>query len=285
MDDLSACTSTARSCSTTGSTSTTVTVTSRGPCRGRRDRLRDLEAHPRAVPLPPALDLGRPWLAQGEDEILGDDFVPTTERPIWIWRSHRHRSVGADLAHPCPGRTLYAVGWPRPSFADLEIEAVPPGSGRGEGRGGRGGVVFWQDPGNHLVVYPWLDDYPGHDGSSGSAFLMSRDHEDMFDAVWSNLGREIHWGRPYRRRVACAGVRLLAWINDQQVSHREITDIDPGATGSRSGGCGSAPTGSGAMIPAHASTASSPGPEPASAAAREATPCLRAGDRVRPRVR
>jgi LmbE family N-acetylglucosaminyl deacetylase len=222
---------------------------------GGSTRLRDLEAHPRAVPLPPAVDLGAPWLPRADTEAVRDDFAeaalvdaeptdlagtPTSDgRARWervlgtgrfLRRPRGGVDVDADLSRPCPGRTLYTVEWADPAFAELEIEAVPPGEGRGDGHAGRAGVVFWQDADNHLVVNPWLDDYPGHDGSSVSAFLMAGGAEDMYDAVWSNVGREVHWGRPYRLRVAFDGVRFLARINDQPVLYRAITDIDPAAS-------------------------------------------------------
>jgi LmbE family N-acetylglucosaminyl deacetylase len=209
---------------------------------------RNLEVHPRTVPLPEALDVGRPWLPDTSVERLRDDFnageVDLADTPTSGGRRRWERTLGegrflrqpkggvrvdATVEQPCPGRTLYTVEWDEPTFAELAIEAVPPGRGRGEGHAGRGGVVFWQDAENHLVINPWLDDDPGHDGSSVSAFLRARGREDMYEAVWANVGREVHWGAPYRLRVAFDGQQFLAWINDQPVLYRRITDIDPAA--------------------------------------------------------
>jgi hypothetical protein len=212
--------------------------------------LRDLEVHPRRVPLPTDLQMGQPWLPapsvvrvrdafaahSGSSDLAGtatSDGGPAWERSLGTGEFVRERTGGvrvdASIEQPCPGRTLYTVEWDEPGFAEIEIDAVPPGSGRGEGHAGRGGVVFWQDAQNHLVINPWLDDYPGHDGSSVSAFLMARGREDMYEAVWSNVGREVHWGQSYRLRVAFDGAQFLAWINDQPVLYRRITDIDPRA--------------------------------------------------------
>jgi hypothetical protein len=210
--------------------------------------VRNLEVHPRAIPLPEVLDVGRPWLPDASIERLRDDFsagageladTPTSdgrgrwERTLGDGRFLREPGGGvrvdATVEQPCPGRALYTVEWDEPTFAELAIEAVPPGRGRGEGHAGRGGVVFWQDAENHLVINPWLDDDPGHDGSSVSAFLRARGREDMYEAVWANVGREVHWGAPYRLRVAFDGQQFLAWINDQPVLYRQITDIDPSA--------------------------------------------------------
>jgi hypothetical protein len=77
------------------------------------------------------------------------------------------------------------------------------------------------------VINPWIDDYEHHDGSSISSFLMSRGHEDMYDAVWSNVGRDVRWGEPYRLRVAFDGLQYLAWLGDEPVLYRRVTDIDP----------------------------------------------------------
>ena len=208
-------------------------------------RLVDLEAHPREVDPPGGVDLGRLWAPLGGASTITDDFIGQegdlagTASASGDVRWHRRLGQGrflrtgdglrvdASVARPCPGRTLYTVRWDRPDFAEIEVEAVPPGSGRGEGENGRAGLVFWQDGGNYLVVNPWIDDYEHHDGSSISSFLTSRGHEDMYDAVWSNVGRNVRWGEPYRLRVAFDGARYLAWLGDEPVLFRSVTDIDP----------------------------------------------------------
>ena len=51
---------------------------------------------------------------------------------------------------------------------------TPPGTGRGEGHNGRGGLVLFQDPDTYVIVNVWLDDAPDHDGIAISMFFRSR---------------------------------------------------------------------------------------------------------------
>ncbi len=79
-----------------------------------------------------------------------------------------------------------------------------PGTGRGEGHGGRCGVVFWQDPDNYLVVNLFVDDV--FDGASISTFYHLGGNEDMYDAVWTLVrgvvhGRALHPAHGLRRRA------------------------------------------------------------------------------------
>lgn len=131
--------------------------------------------------------------------------------------------VRADRDAPNPGRTLYGVPWDG-SAAEVSVTVTPPGSERGQGHNGRGGVTFWQDPDNYLVVNTFLDD--GQLGVSISAFLRTAGHEAMYDwdAVWSNVGRRIHWGAPFRLRVAFDGRQFLCRVGDEPVLYRQLTD-------------------------------------------------------------
>lgn len=212
-------------------------------------RVADLEAHPDQVTIPLVDRLALPTLPPPAGRVVvADDFSgpagelegrsPASGGGPWRRRYGLGRFlvadsggllVDADRTRPCPGRTLYTVPWGDERVAEIEIEAVPPGSRRGEGENGRGGLVFWQDPDNLLIVNPWVDDYEGHDGSSISSFLRTDGHEDMYDAVWTNVGRAVRWGEPYRLRVAFDGIRYLAWLNDEPVLYRAVTDIHPAA--------------------------------------------------------
>src|SRR5690606_8205248 len=49
--------------------------------------------------------------------------------------------------------------------------------------------------------------------------------EDIYDAVWTNVGRRIQWGTPYRLRVSCDGDRLTAYLDDRAVLHRALSDV------------------------------------------------------------
>jgi hypothetical protein len=117
------------------------------------------------------------------------------------------------------------VAWPDPHFADLEVTMVPPG--RGEGEAGRGGLAFWQDAGTYVVLNLWLDDWEGHDGPSISLFFSADGHERLYDAVWTNVGPRVTWGRPFTLRASCDGRRLLAWLDGEPVLARALRDIHP----------------------------------------------------------
>ena len=195
--------------------------------------------------MPASLDLGPLWEPKAGSALITEDFTgqpgelatttTTTGGLTWNRRSGLGRflreglsmRVDATIGRPCPGRTLYTLPWADPTFAELEIEAIPPGTARGQGAAGRGGLVFWQDPENYLVINLWIDDSEHHDGVAISCFLVARGREDMFDAVWSNLGRRVLWGQPYRLRAAFDGQQWMAWLDDEPVMYREVTDIDP----------------------------------------------------------
>ncbi len=226
---------------------------------GTTVRVRDFEAHPRSMPIPPALDLGALWARRGTRPQMVEEFAgspadlagdaspgppadlagaATPAQRRWrralgsgvIERTGQGDArVRATRQQPNPGRTAYVVDWHDPTFADVEVEITPPGSARGQGENGRGGIVLWQDEDNYLIVNTWLDDLPRHDGSSVSAFLMAHGSEDMYDAVWSNVGRAVTWGERYRLRVSCDGERFLVWLNDEPVLYRALADIRPDA--------------------------------------------------------
>jgi hypothetical protein len=86
-------------------------------------------------------------------------------------------------------------------------------------------VVFWQDDDNAVIVSTWLDDH--YDGTSMSSFFRLGGYEDLYDAIWTNLGRRISWGRPYRLRVAFDGMIYAAYVDDELVLYRSLTDVHP----------------------------------------------------------
>ena len=67
--------------------------------------------------------------------------------------------VNASVEHPNQGRTAYTVAWDNPSFADVSVTIFPPGKKRGRGEKGRGGLIFWQDKDNYIIINTWLDDF------------------------------------------------------------------------------------------------------------------------------
>ena len=209
-------------------------------------RLREFEAHPRVVPIPPALDVGTvpmPMAAGPVGELVVDGFdgpagdlaadripsgAPTWVRVLGIGVMERtgdgQARVRADRSKPNPGRTVYAVRWDDPTFADLAVTVVPPGTARTEGHQARGGIAMWQDAENHLVINNFMDDVSV--GVSISAFLRVFGHEQMYDydATWSNVGDRIRHGVPYRLRVVFDGERFVVYVDGEMVLYRALTD-------------------------------------------------------------
>jgi len=206
---------------------------------------RRLEAHPREVPIPPALDMGSPWMGAGGAVVLRDTFAgaagdlagraPTQGGGRWrrdlgegvidVTGSGAARVRGSP-ERPNPGRTIYTVDWIDPSFADLEVELTPPGTGRGQKHRSRTGLVFWQDPGNYVLISLWLDD--SELPASISSFFCLRGFEDIYDAVWSCIGvHRAPWGAPMKLRIVFDSGRYLVRVNGEPVLYRALTDVYP----------------------------------------------------------
>lgn len=205
---------------------------------------RCFEAHPRSVPLPEALDLGSPWMVEGKELVVRDNFAgspqdlagKTTSIGNKVW----HRDIGkgkieisgnntakvkADRQHPNPDRTAYTIDWDYPNLADVEVEIIPPGIERGKGDKGRGGIIFYQDEDNYIIINTWLDD--SYEGESISSFFRVDGFEEIYDAVWANIGQTIAFGQPYTLRVVFDGTNYTVWVNNQPVLYRALTDIYP----------------------------------------------------------
>ncbi len=209
-------------------------------------RVRRLEAHPRQVPVPAALGLGAPWQDQGTVVVARDHFEGPAGALDEVGRPHGlgwQRSlgtgrlelsgagslrVGADRARPNPDRTAYTVAWAHPDLADVEVAVLPPGTARSQGHGSRGGLVLWQDEANYLVVNVWLDDSPHHDGSAVSFFFHSAGHERMADALWTNVGRQVTWGRRITLRLISDGDHVTVLLDGAAVLQRRLSDVHPG---------------------------------------------------------
>ena len=205
--------------------------------------LQNFEAHPRTVTLP-SLELGSPWWRQGNTILLQDDFHAwqgdlsgkTTLIGDQIWqktigkgaieiRQSGLAKVKANVQQPNPGRTAYTVAWDNHHFADLEVTIFPPGTKRGQGEKGRGGLILWQDEDNYIIINTWLDDF--YEGESISCFFRIAGFEEVFDAVWSNIGKAIAFGQPYSLRVVFDGNNYVVRVNEQTVLYRALTDIYP----------------------------------------------------------
>jgi hypothetical protein len=213
-------------------------------------RARHLEAHPRSVD--PELRSGLVHLPVpvGDTVRIRDDFdYPPGDLDgrspgpglswsrvagkgiIEVGDHNRTAEVRANAQSPNPERTLYLLPWsgigdPGPNasaVADLEVDITPPGTARNQGQRGRAGIVFWQDPDHYIIVSNWLDDvYPG---ASLSLFSRLGPFEDVFRAVWSNVGQRIDWGVTHRLRVSFDGATIAAWIDGETVLYRTISDV------------------------------------------------------------
>jgi hypothetical protein len=206
--------------------------------------LRAFEAHPRSVYLPRELDVGSPWILEGQQIVVQDNFEgiasdlagKTTNIGSQIWRKdlgtgvielmgNGTARVRANSKQPNPDRTAYNVPWNNSNFADVQLNIVPPGTERGQKEKGRAGIIFWQDANNYITVSTWLDDW--YSGSSISSFFYLKGFEELYDAVWTNVGSRIYWGIPYILRVVFDGMNYTAFVNDEPVLYRALTDVYP----------------------------------------------------------
>ncbi len=209
---------------------------------------RSFEAHPRTVPIPNALDLGSPWIKEGKEALVMDNFQGETQelagktssfggkvwekemgRGIIELTGHGSAKVRANLQNPNPDRTAYTVAWDNPNFADVQVDITPPGTQRGQGEEGRGGLIFWQDPGNYIIINNWLNNNYG--GASVSSFFTINGFEDLYDAVWTNIGSRISWGITHTFRVVFDGMNYTVLINNEPVLYRKLTDVYPNTKG------------------------------------------------------
>ena len=209
--------------------------------------LRRFEAHPRAVQIPRQLDLGTPWSKNGVQTLVEDEFAgaPATDLAGCVtptggrtWR--REMGLGkfetsgdgaarvvATLERPNPLRTAYGVAWDRPEFADVQVDITPPGTARHQGHRGRGGILFWQDPDNYITFSIYLDDCI--ETASLAAFFYLKGFEDVYDAVWANLGGRVTWGERFTLRMAFDGMRFVGYINGEPMLYRALEDVYPDA--------------------------------------------------------
>lgn len=206
--------------------------------------IHSFEAHPCLVPLPAALRMGEPWLRKGANLVLEDRFegpagelegrmTPTGGK---IWR----RQIGtgvmalsgegavkiqATAKQPNPGRTAYMVDWDSPDFADVSVEITPPGTGPEQREHGLCGFIFWQDPDNYVTVNIWVNHSYG--GASISCFFHVDGFEDLYDAIWSNVGKRVYYGVPLTLRMVFDGEQYMVFVNEEPVLYRALRDVYP----------------------------------------------------------
>jgi hypothetical protein len=208
--------------------------------------LRDFEAHPRQITIPSELDMGAPWLRKGKRIIIADDFsgamgplerrLTTEGRMRWrrlIGRGqfevngHGAAAVIGSVEVPCPGRTAYCVDWPHSDFADLSATIILPGTGRGQKNHCTAGFILFQDPKNYIILNIWRGD--SYAGGSISTFFKFDGFEDLYDAIWTNVGNRVFYGRPCRLRLCCDGKQYVAFVDDEPVLYRAFRDVYPHA--------------------------------------------------------
>ena len=211
---------------------------------GARSAVHSLEVHPRAIPLPRVLVSRAPWMVEPgtvvyEDPLDGcggDLEGMTTPLGGGVWRRLLgrgrllHTGEGgvrwqASVSEPLPGRTIYALDWHEPDYAELEVTLTPPGSARGQHEHGTSGFCLWQDSDNYLLINTWLDDCYG--GASLSSFPCRDGFEDLYDAIWTNVADRVAWGKPIRLCLTSDGLRYLVSIDGEPVLYRALDDIYP----------------------------------------------------------
>lgn len=201
------------------------------------------EAHPRQIPVPTEFQCEPPLTPEyGSRIVIEDRFSGPrselaghkTELGDKIWKKEIGAGVfeltgdggvkvQATAQAPCPNRTAYTVEWNDNSFADLQVIASPPGTQKGQNERGRGGLIFWQDPRTYIVLNLWNDDACW----SLSSFFRVDGFEEIYDAVWTNIGRRVRWGISYQLRVIFQRNGFWAHLNGEPVLYRALTDIYP----------------------------------------------------------
>jgi hypothetical protein len=211
--------------------------------------VRDFEAHPRAVQVPPSIAFEPPWSRVGSRVVIADDFAGSAPElaghPVASGEGAWEKTLGqgvvslqggaaqvrASVEAPNPGRTLYTLPWSTGDFADLAVTITPPGSARGQRHRCRGGLVVWQDNDNYLTFTTYLDD--SYNGASIALFTKRNGFEELYDAIWTMLGDRVVWGRPFDLRVTFDGLRFVIHIDGEPVLQRSLTDLYPEDTGMR----------------------------------------------------
>ena len=204
--------------------------------------LHSFEAHCRQIIMPNALDMGEPWRKVGTREVITDDFegaygdlegrISSTGRREWSRligkgiievTGDRSARVRGSVKNPCPERTAYCVEWEYSEFAELEVTIIPPGTKRGQKEHSTAGFILYQDEDNYVTVNVWLDDC--YEGASVSSFFKLDGFEDVYDAIWVNVGNRVSHGQSLCLRLCCDGDQYIILINDEPVLYRAFKDI------------------------------------------------------------
>jgi hypothetical protein len=212
--------------------------------------LRWFEAHPRQARLPASFDMGAPWVRKGGTVEIADDFSGPAgdldDRRTSMGGARWSRVMGqgrieltgrtaarvrASVEQPSPGRTAYCVEWPHAGFADAEATITPPGTGAGQGQRTTTGFILYQDEANYVTLNVYRSDY--YPAGSVSTFFRFGGFEDVYDAIWSNVGDRVNYGKSLHLRLCCDGERYLVFINGEPVLYRAFRDVYPDVKGLR----------------------------------------------------
>ncbi len=202
--------------------------------------LADFEALPRALTVACLQDLPWPKTLRSQTLRLRDGFAGTGDlaehrceqglcwrRALGEGRMQLRDEGGVKVVgsvqSPSPDRTIYTLPWLNPQLADLSVRIHAPGSGRAQGEKTRGGLVFWQDNRNYMIVSVYLDDHYG--GASISSFFQLEGYEDLYDAIWTNVGDRFSWGQSFNLRVIFDGQTYQAFVNEEPVLFRRLSDV------------------------------------------------------------
>jgi len=85
------------------------------------------------------------------------------------------------------------------------------------------GFILYQDDDNYVILNAYRADSYG--GGSVSTFFRFHGFEDIYDAIWSNVGSRITYGKALRLRLCCDGERYIVLIGDEPVLFRSFRDI------------------------------------------------------------
>jgi hypothetical protein len=203
------------------------------------------EAHPRQIEMLPGMGQNAPWFRLGSNVEIKDDFgeltgdlngritpvgkrtwTRTFGRGVIELTGNYSARIQGTRERPCPGRTFYSLAWHHRDFADLTVTITPPGKERGQRENGISGFVLLQDENNFLLVNTWLKD--SYDGASISSFFKINGFEDLYDAIWTNVGSRIRWGCPARLRLISDGMNYIVLIDEEPVLYRALSDVYTG---------------------------------------------------------
>ncbi len=183
--------------------------------------------------------VGRSWPSIGGEPEIFDDFTgpdsPDLEHrggPIPWARVLGSTPIGtrdgrATIRGPLTERTVYLTPWSDPRGADVEVLIEPPEAIPGVLPRCRGGLVAGTGPDDLIIVNGWIDQSYG--GGSISSFVRLGGREEVFDAVWANVGSALAWDRPFRLRLITDGMRYRVLLDGRTVLARSLLDIYPWA--------------------------------------------------------